>query len=87
MALEEKEEREKEVKKKKAYELRKKLFLQKVMSGEIDISQLRKKKKKKLKKKKSYRNSNYVKTGKLLTKNQKKKIAEDTGSLANSEAQ
>lgn len=36
--LDEKEEKERILKKKKAYEMRKKVFLQRVMTGEIDIS-------------------------------------------------
>jgi hypothetical protein len=47
LEFEEKEEKERLLKKKKAYEIRKKIFLEKVMSGEIDITQLTRKRKKK----------------------------------------
>ena len=62
--------------------MRKKIFLQKVMNGEIDVSQLTRKKKKKDKKKKKRGYSDYLKTGKLRSKHQKvpslsKKFGED----------
>lgn len=45
--MDQREKKDQEIKKKKAQELRKKIFLQKIMSGEIDIADLKKKKKKK----------------------------------------
>ena len=58
----EKEDKEKQVKKKKQYEMKKKVFLQRVMAGEIDIRTLTKKRKKKIKKKKRH---DFIRTGKV----------------------
>ena len=82
--LDEKGQKEVIMKKKKAYEMRKKIFLQKVMNGEIDVSQLtRKKNRKKDKKKKKRGFSDYIRSGKIRSKNGKvpqppsKKFGED----------
>ena len=56
--MDERDHKDQEIKKKKAHELRKKIFLQKIMSGDIDIADLKRKKKKKEKKKKKKQKDN-----------------------------